>query len=305
MPTDTDTLPVRDSRESLQAKRNNQIARSLGWTVLLIVSLMMLVPFVWMLLTSLKTEAEIARGGGILPEEWRWQNFPDALRAAPFHIYARNSLIIAFSHTLITLVYASAAGYALAKLRFGGARWLFFGFLAAMMIPSYATIVPQFLMVRYMPLFGGNNILGQGGSGWIDTWWALIIPGGVSAFSVFLFRQFFTGVPTELMEAARIDGVSEIGIFFRIAAPQVVPAFLTAGLLVFESSWNNFLWPLLVTRRQELRVIQVGLAGFRQDSTADWSLMMAGTAMATLPMIVLFLLAQRYFIQGFANVGIK
>ncbi|WP_246465034.1 carbohydrate ABC transporter permease [Ruania alkalisoli] len=281
------------------------MARSVAWTILLVVSLLMLVPFLWMLLTALKTDGEIARGGSLLPQEWQWSNFASALEAAPFHIYARNSLLIAVGHTVMTLTYASAAGYALAKLRFSGAKWLFGGFLAAMMIPSYATIVPQFLMVRFMPLFGGNDIFGQGGSGWIDTWWALIIPGGVSAFSVFLFRQFFTSVPTELIEAARLDGLSEVGIFARISAPQVVPAFLTAGLLSFESSWNNFLWPLLVTYSEELRVVQVGLAGFRQETTAEWNLMMAGTAMATLPMVVIFLFAQKYFVQGFANVGIK
>lgn len=296
---------IRPNRESLIAQRRNRTARAIAWTVLLVVSLMMLLPFVWMVLTALKTEGEVARGGSLLPQEWKWSNFADALKAAPFHLYARNSLFIAIGHTLMTLTYASAAGYALAKLRFRGGKWLFAGFLAAMMIPSYATIVPQFLIVRFMPLFGGNDILGQGGTGWIDSWWALIIPGGVGAFSVFLFRQFFTSVPTELLEAARIDGVGEFRIFTQIAAPQVVPAFLTAGVLTFESSWNNFLWPLLVTKSQDLRVIQVGIAAFRQEQTAQWTLMMAGTTMATLPMILIFLFAQRYFVQGFANVGIK
>lgn len=295
----------RMNRHSVRAQRQRAISRSITWTILLIVSLTMLMPFLWMVLTSLKTEGEIARGSGLLPEQFRWQNYAKALDAAPFALYARNSFFIALGHTVMTLTYASAAGYALAKLRFGGRMWLFGGFLSAMMIPSYATIVPQFLIVRSMPLFGGNDILGQGGSGWIDTWWALIIPGGVSAFSVFLFRQFFTVVPTELIEAARIDGVSEPGIFVRIAVPQVVPAFLTAGLLSFESSWNNFLWPLLVTRSQDMRVIQVGLASFRLEATAQWNLMMAGTAMALLPIVVIFIFTQRYFVQGFANVGIK
>ncbi|CAM3302472.1 carbohydrate ABC transporter permease [Occultella aeris] len=301
----TNTLEVRPRREDRIAADRSRLARSLAWTILLLVSLTMLAPFIWMVLTALKTEGEILRGDGLLPTEWRWQNFADALDAAPFGIYARNSLILAAAHTLMTVTFAAATGYSLAKLRFRAAPWIFGGLLAAMMIPGYATIVPQFLMVRFMPLFGGNNVLGQGGIGWIDSWWGLIIPGGVTAFSIFLFRQFFTSVPTELLEAARIDGVGEVGIFVRIASPQVLPAFLTAGLLSAENAWNNFLWPLLVTRSEEMRVIQVGLASFRQETTAQWTLMMAGTTLAMLPMIVLFLLAQRYFVQGFAQVGIK
>lgn len=304
MPTESGIRSGR-GRESVLLRRRHQLARSIAWTVLLVVSLIMVMPFAWMLLTALKTEGEVAASTSLLPANPQWGNFAEALRAAPFHLYARNSLIIALAHTAMTLTYASAAGYALAKLRFTGARLIFGGFLAAMMIPGYATIVPQFLIVRFMPLFGGNDLLGQGGNGWINSWWALVIPGGVSAFSVFLFRQFFTGVPTELLEAARIDGAGEFRIFVQMACPQVVPAFVTAALLTFESSWNNFLWPMIVTNRQDMRVIQVGLAMFRQDANAQWTLMMAGTAMATLPMIVIFLLAQRYFVQGFANVGIK
>lgn len=305
MRTDLTGHDQRANRETAHVLRRNALARALAWTVLLVVSLIMITPFVWMVLTALKTEGEVVSSTDVLPSSPQWHNFLDALRAAPFHLYARNSLFIAIGHTVMTLTYASAAGYALAKLRFRGGKVLFVAFIAAMMIPGYATIVPQFLIARFMPLFGGNDILGQGGTGWINTWWALIVPGGVSAFSVFLFRQFFTSVPTELLEAARIDGAGEFRIFTTMACPQVVPAFLTAGLLSFESSWNNFLWPLIVTTRADLRVIQVGLATFRQDSTAQWTLLMAGTAMATLPMIAIFLLAQRYFVQGFANVGIK
>lgn len=295
----------RKNRESTLAGRQHTLARSIAWTVLLLVSLFMLMPFAWMVLTAVKSSGDIAAGSSLMPQSWEWGNFVAALRAAPFALYARNSFLLALAQTSITLVLGSAAGYALAKLRFRASRWIFAGLVAAMMIPGYATIVPQFLIVRFMPMFGGNDILGQGGIGWIDSWWALIVPGSVSAFSVFLFRQFFTSVPVELLEAARLDGLGEIGIFARIASPQVIPAFLTAGLLAFEAAWNNFLWPLLVTQSDSLRVLQVGLAGFRQESSAQWNLMMAGTAMATLPMVAIFLIAQRYFVQGFANVGIK
>ncbi|MFE6967826.1 carbohydrate ABC transporter permease [Isoptericola sp. NPDC057653] len=283
-----------------------RLSKTALYVTLTVISVVMVVPFVWMVLTSLKTPADIAATPPtFLPTEWAWHNYADALAAAPFLTYARNSLIIAVSHTTINLVIASMAGYALARLRFRGSELVFLGFVAALMIPTYTKIIPEFLIVRFMPLFGGNDILGQGGTGWLDTWWALIIPGAVTPFAVFLFRQFYLDLPVELEEAARLDGVSELGIWARIMTPLVKPAFITVALLTFESSWNNFLWPLLVTRSDSMRVIQVGLSVFRTENDTQWAFLMAGTTLATLPMVVLFLLGQKYFVRGFANAGIK
>lgn len=276
------------------------------YVLLTAIAIVMITPFVWMILTSLKTTEDIwASPPVFLPTEWAWENYPAALDAAPFLTYARNSLIIAVSHTAINLVIASMAGYALARLRFRGSEVVFMFFVAALMIPTYTKVIPEFLIVRFMPLFGGNDIFGQGGTGWLDTWWALIIPGAVTPFAVFLFRQFYLDLPVELEEAARIDGVSEVGIWARIMTPLVKPAFITVGLLTFESSWNNFLWPLLVTRSDDLRVIQVGLSVFRTENETQWAYLMAGTTLATLPMVALFLIGQKYFVRGFANAGIK
>jgi len=283
-----------------------RLSKTALYVALTVISVVMVVPFVWMVLTSLKGPADIAATPPtFLPTEWAWHNYADALAAAPFLTYARNSLIIAVSHTTINLVVASMAGYALARLRFRGSELVFLGFVAALMIPTYTKIIPEFLIVRFMPLFGGNDILGQGGTGWLDTWWALIIPGAVTPFAVFLFRQFYLDLPVELEEAARLDGVSELGIWARIMTPLVKPAFITVALLTFESSWNNFLWPLLVTRSDSMRVIQVGLSVFRTENDTQWAFLMAGTTLATLPMVVLFLLGQKYFVRGFANAGIK
>ncbi|MGW2848822.1 carbohydrate ABC transporter permease, partial [Streptomyces sp. NPDC001274] len=153
------------------------------YTTLVVVSLLMVVPFVWMVLTSLKTPVEIAsQDAGLLPEHWEFGNYVDALKAAPFATYARNSLIIAVSHTTINVVVASMAGYALARIRFRGSEVIFYLFIAALMIPTYTKVLPEFLIVRFMPLAGGNDILGQGGSGWLDSWWALIVPGAVTPF---------------------------------------------------------------------------------------------------------------------------
>ncbi|BDZ41968.1 hypothetical protein GCM10025865_12670 [Paraoerskovia sediminicola] len=197
------------------------------------------------------------------------------------------------------------AGYALARIRFRGREIVFITLVAMLMIPTYTKIVPQFLIVKFMPLFGGNDITGQGGTGWLDTWWALLIPGGLSAASIFLFRQFFLSLPKELEEAARIDGLGEFRIFAQIYTPLIKPAIATVGLLTFQESWNNFLWPLLVTTSDDLRVIQVGLAVFQQLDGTKWHYLMAGTTLATVPMVLLFIVAQKYFIQGFTQSGIK
>ncbi|WP_329113271.1 carbohydrate ABC transporter permease [Streptomyces sp. NBC_01465] len=276
------------------------------YAVLTVVSLLMVVPFVWMVLTSLKTPAEIASpDAGLLPAHWEFSNYAEAFKAAPFATYARNSFIIAMSHTLINVVVASMAGYALARIKFRGSDLIFYCFVAALMIPTYTKVLPEFLIVRFMPLAGGNDLLGQGGSGWLDTWWALIVPGAVTPFAVFLFRQFYLDLPVELEEAARLDGLGEFRIYAQIMTPQVKPALTTVALLTFESSWNNFLWPLLVTHTDSLRVIQVGLSVFKTENGTQWHYLMAGTTLATLPMVVLFLLGQRYFVQGFATAGLK
>jgi multiple sugar transport system permease protein len=156
-----------------------------------------------------------------------------------------------------------------------------------------------------MPFFGGNDFLGRGGSGWLDSWWGLIVPGAVTPLAIFLFRQFYLSLPRELEEAARLDGLGEFGIFARVMTPLMKPAIATVSLITFENSWNNFVWPLIVTRSDDLRVIQVGLAAFRETDQVLWEYLMAGTVLATLPMIVLFLFTQRYFVQGFATAGIK
>jgi multiple sugar transport system permease protein len=288
------------------ASQRRRLRRLLLFVLLLVISLVMAAPFIWMLLTAVRTPQELFSADmPLIPAEWHWENFLTALQTAPFLTYARNSFIIAIAHTLSNIVLASMCGYALAKIRFRGASVVFGFVLASMMIPFYAIVIPEFLMVRHMPLFGGNDLFGQGGIGWIDSWWALLWPGLVSPFNIFLFRQFFIGTPTELMEAARIDGANEVRIFARIMTPLIRPGLLTVALLAFEQGWNNFLWPLLVTSRSEMRVIQLGLSVFRQEAGTDFNLLMAGTAMAAVPMIVLFAIFQRQFVNGMVASGIK
>lgn len=276
MSTTTDLVPEEQADASGKAPRTASAkGAKTRSTIILHVLLMigaitMIIPFLWMIFTSVKTNAELAANPPtFFPTEWRWENYPEALDAARFDLYFRNSFIIATGHTLITLVFGSMAGYSLARIPFRGRNIVFLAMVAMLMIPTYTKIVPQFLIVKMMPLFGGNDILGQGGSGWLDSWWALLIPGGLSATSIFLFRQFYLSLPKELEEAARIDGLGEFRIFAQIYTPLIKPAIATVGLLTFQESWNNFLWPLLVTTSENLRVIQVGLAVFQQlDATA-------------------------------------
>ncbi|WP_028646686.1 carbohydrate ABC transporter permease [Nocardiopsis sp. CNT312] len=274
--------------------------------VLATVSLAMVLPFLWMIITSLKTDPDLASyPPNLLPQVWDWDNYSEALEYAPFGTYFKNSLLISFGHTAFNLVLASTAGYALARVPFRGRTLVFMVVLATMMIPTYTKIVPQYLIAKGIPFFGGNDYLGQGGHGWLDSWWGLIVPGALTPFAIFLFRQFYLSLPRELEEAARIDGMGEFGIYARVMTPLVKPAIATVGLLTFESSWNNFLWPLIITSDTNLRVIQVGLSTFQQADQNAWAYLMAGTTLATIPMVVLFLFTQRYFVQGFARSGIK
>lgn len=302
----TATEPTPKPHQRRPGKRRSRLTRLLLSAVLAVGALTMIIPFVWMIFTSVKSPVELAQFPPTFwPHEWHWENYPEALRAAPFMTYFRNSLTIAVSHTLITLVFGSMAGYALARIPFRGREIVFMAFVTTLMIPTYTKIVPQFLLVKFMPFFGGNDAFGQGGSGWLNSWWALVIPGGLTASSIFLFRQFYSSLPKELEEAARLDGLGEFRIYAQIYTPLMKPAIATVGLLTFQDSWNNFLWPLLVTTDDNLRVIQVGLTVFRQLESTSWNFLMAGTTLATVPMVVLFLLCQRYFVQGFATAGIK
>ena len=281
------------------------LGRVLLYTALIIGAIAMVVPFVWMVLTSLKSPAEVTTFTW-LPSELHWDNYVEAMNAAPFVEYFRNSVILTIGQTLLTLVFATAAGYALAQLPVRGKKYLLGYVILLLMVPFQVVIVPLFLVVKQIPLAGGNDILGQGGNGWLDSWWGLIIPLAMGPLYIFLARQFFISLPVELGEAARLDGVGEFGIFARIMLPLVRPALVTIAVFQIEAAWNSFIWPLVSTRSQDLRPLQLGLAIFAQDPlNIQWSYLMAGATLATVPMILLFILAQRYFVQGLANSGLK
>ncbi|HEX5414496.1 MAG TPA: carbohydrate ABC transporter permease, partial [Chloroflexota bacterium] len=186
-----------------------------------------------------------------------------------------------------------------------GRQAIFIGILATMMVPSQMLLIPLFVMLKHVPLAGGNTLLGVGGNGWLDSFAGLIVPQAVTAFSIFLMRQFFLTLPVELGDAARIDGASEAQIFWRIMLPLTKPALATLGIISFQGSWNDFLWPLIVTSTEQTRTLQVGLQVFQDQNNADWALLMAATTISSVPIMIVFLAGQRYLVQGIALTGLK
>ena len=286
-------------------KKHSSPARIILYVVLSLGAVVMIAPFVWMVLTALKSNGEVSSFSW-LPRHYSWSNFVDAFNAAPFLRYFANSAIITVGETALTLVFCTMAGYALAKAPIRGSRAILGYFIALMMVPFQIILVPLFLLVKSIPFFGGNDILGQGGSGWLNSWWALIVPLAIAPLYTFLARQFYVSLPSELADAARVDGLGEFGIFFRIMTPMIKPALITIGVFQVEAAWNSFLWPLIVTNSDAIRPLQVGLAIFSQDAlNVQWPYLMAGATFATVPMILLFIFAQRHFVEGMANAGLK
>jgi len=266
----------------------------------------MILPFLWMVSTSLKPEPEIFRfPPAWLPRRWQWENYRAAMEAAPFGRYFVNTVIYAVAITGSNLLLCSMAAYAFARLRFRGRNVLFILTLGTMMVPGQVTMVPVFILLKRWPLVGGNDWLGIGGHGLLNSYIGLVLPGAVGAFGIFLLRQFFMTLPRELEDAARIDGCSEAGIYWRIILPLSKPALATLGIFTFTAAWNEFLWPLLIMSKDSMKTLQVGLQVFQTQYTTRWDLLMAGTVVVTIPVLVIFLAGQRYFTRGIALSGIK
>lgn len=275
------------------------------YALLLLLAVVFAFPFVWTFLTSVKSDAEVFIPGLTLPSVWRFDNYLRAVQSYDLLRYLANSLFVSLVVAAAHLALASTAGYAFSRLDFPGRGALFALVVATLMVPSQATLVPLFILVKHWPLLGDNDLFGQGGFGMLDTYWALTVPLFATAYGTFLLRQFFLTLPADLEDAARIDGCSEFGIYWRIALPLSGPALATLGIFSFQNMFNDFVWPLVVTRSDAIKTIQVGLAQFRREGTTDWTLLMAGTMIATIPILIVFMLGQRYFTQGIALTGIK
>jgi multiple sugar transport system permease protein len=254
----------------------------------------MILPFFWMVNASLMSPGEIQAQPPVwLPAEPRFHTYERLMDVMPMGRLYLNSFIITVSTVFGVLLTSSLAGFAFAKYEFPGKEILFYCILATMMIPFFVTLIPVFYIIRQL--------------GWIDTYQGVVVPGMISAYGIFLMRQFIYGVPDELLDAARIDGASEPRIYLTIIIPLTKPALATLGTFAFISSWNNFLWPLLVLNSRDLYTVPLGLNSLRTFAAEarNLDLLMAGTTLSVLPTLILFIFLQRYFIRGIALTGLK
>jgi multiple sugar transport system permease protein len=270
------------------------------WHLVLIpLSFLLVVPLLWMLITSLETEGEANRFPPVLiPEHPRFENYSDAWAAAPFGHFFLNSVMVTLVVLVSNLIVCSLAGYAFARIRFLGRGALFVTLMATLMVPFQVTMIPVFLIVKW---FGDNVWPGLG----IDHIGALMLPNLATAFGIFFLRQFFQTVPVELEEAARVDGTSRLGVLFKIVLPLSLPALSTLAALTVLTSWNDFLWPLIVITSHDQMTVPLGLSYFQGAHRVKWPLLMAANVMSLLPMLLVFIGAQRYFVQSVANTGLK
>jgi multiple sugar transport system permease protein len=273
-------------------RRRTRRWRPSPWHLVLApVALIMLVPLIWMLLTSLSTLAETRQFPPGLPASLHWNNYSKAWDDSPFGHWLLNSGVVAVTCVISNLILCALAGYAFARIRFAGKQLVFLAILATLMVPFQVVMIPTLLIVKHLGL--------------VNTLPALIAPNLVTPFGIYLLRQFFLSLPAELEEAAMIDGAGRLRVLGKILLPLMGPPMTTVAILTFLSVWNDFLWPLVVTSSPSTMTVQLGLATFQSAHFTDWPTLMAGTMMSQLPVLVLFLVGQRYFVRSIATTGIK
>lgn len=262
------------------------------YPLLLAVIFIALLPFYWMIASSFKTPENIFS----YPLQWipnpiNWQSYPTAWASQDFTRYFLNSTFVAVEITVGNLLFASLAGYSLAKFRYKGRNLLFLLILSTMMLPLEVTMVPLFLLIKQLD--------------WQNSYQGLIVPFLVEGFGVFLMRQYLLGIPKDLIEAARIDGASELRIYAQIVMPLCKPALAALGVFTFREAWDMYIWPLIIISKDSLRPLPLGISLFMGENGTNWDQLMAVAAIGTLPMILLFFFLQRSFIQGIAITGLK
>lgn len=266
-----------------------------------------LAPVAWILESSLKTQADLTLGR-LLPQALHFGNFAAVVRVLPFALYYRNSVLVAVITTLAVLLTSALAGFSLAKYRFRGRAGVFGLILATMMLPNFVFYVPIYYMLRRAPLFGGNAITGAGGSGLLDSLAALILPYVVSAWGVFMLRQSMLALPDDLLDAARMDGASELRLWWQVAVPLSAPALVTVAVFTFITQWNNFFWPLIVsTSYPSTMTLPVGLQYLQTtlSPTSNEQLILAGLVIGMIPASLVFLVFQRYYVAGITLGSIR
>jgi multiple sugar transport system permease protein len=270
---------------SLSFKKLRTIA---NYVLITWAGIIFLTPMIWMVSTSLKPADEVLStlfiGSKIV-----WGNYMTAMNFLPFWKFYINSTFISIAVTFLVLLTSSLSAYAFARLKFPGRDKLFLLYLGTLMIPGQLTIVPLFIIMKYI--------------NWIDSYQALILPGAFTAFGTFLMRQFFLTIPYELEDASRIDGCNRLGIYWHVILPLSKSAFATLGVFTFVGQWNNFLWPLIVTNTTAKFTIPMGIMNFQGQHGTEWNLMMAAATVSVIPAMILFLFVQRYLVEGISLTG--
>jgi multiple sugar transport system permease protein len=292
------------SHHSGKGKRLIHVCISLCFLILF--ALIFALPFYWSVITSLRTDSEIFSPGlKLIPTSATLEQYIKVFRVIPFLRYSINTLSITVMIIATNLVFCSLAGYAFAKLKFWGQKIVYRIMLISVMIPGTILMIPQFLVLVRFPLVGGNNLFGHGGYGFSGNILGVVLPTAISVFNIFFMRSFYISMPDEIGEAARIDGAGEAKIFFLVYAPLSKPALATLSVFCFQTGWNSFMWPSIILRSGEFKVLSQGLQAFVFNNNVDYGPMMAGTVCATLPVIIVFMFAQKYFIQGITFTGTK
>lgn len=260
------------------------------WTLVALGGIAMIMPFAFMISTSLKTNDQVY-DLRLIPVAPTLENYIYLFRESRFLTWFGNSFLVASVSTASVLFFDSLAGYVLCKYRFRGRQFVFVMILSTLMIPTEMLVIPWYVMSKNL--------------GWLNTTWGIMFPGMITGFGVFLMKQFFETVPDALIDAARIDGLSEFRIFWEVALPLVTPALSALAIFTFLGSWTAFLWPLIVTNSAENYTVPVGLASFAGEFATEWNMIMTGAAVATIPTLVVFILLQKFIIRGVILSGVK
>jgi multiple sugar transport system permease protein len=281
----SETLLARDT-----ARRKATAGQYIRWLLLFAGGIVMVMPIVYMISTSLKWPHEVYNLK-LIPDEPTIENYTYVLEDGRFYWWFVNSLIIAVITTLCNVIFDSLVGYTLCKFSFPGRYIVFIAILSTLMIPTEMLVIPWYLMSQQF--------------GWLDTYWGIMFPGLMTAFGTFLMKQFFETVPDDFIEAARIDGLNELQIWWTVAMPLVKPALAALAIFVFLGNWTAFIWPLIVTNSVEMYTLPVGLSSFGDEADVAWELIMTGAAISTLPTLIVFLIFQRFIIRGVVMAGLN
>lgn len=286
--------------------KDNKINKIISYTVLIIFSAVMVLPLFTIIFTALKSDAEFNMGVmTLLPEAWKFENFILAMQATDWATYFMNSIIVTIVSVGGSIIVSLLAGYTFARIKFKGNNVIFITLLLGLMVPPQVTIIPQFIIMNNVPFFNGNDLFGNGGSGFLDTHWALIIPQLAAPIGVFLARQFFMSFPKALDEAAYMDGAGYIRTFIQIYLPLSGPIIAAFGIIKTVHVWNDFFNPLIYTNSPEMRTVQLGLQVFQGEFNVQFNLLMAATLIVSLPLIIMFFAFQKHFVQSLLSSAVK